>query len=185
MSKIPKHAKKVFHGTVFHVYQWEQEMFDSQVKIFEQAKAEDGVSVIAVTGNKIIVLQQKQPGTKWYISLPGGGLDHPGESPKAGAARELLEETGYKAKSLNLLAKIPRGGRVTSQHYIFIAKDCKKIAEQTLDGGEIINVKLLNFEDFLKLSDNKDFRNRDVTIELLRARLTRKSKNAFKNLLFD
>ena len=63
MRQIPKHAKKVFHGTVFHVYQWEQRMFDSRVEIFEHAKAEDGATVIAVVGNKVIVLSQKQPGT--------------------------------------------------------------------------------------------------------------------------
>ncbi|KKP89624.1 MAG: NUDIX hydrolase [Candidatus Moranbacteria bacterium GW2011_GWC2_37_73] len=32
---IPEHAKKVFSGTFFDVYQWEQEMFDGSKKIKE------------------------------------------------------------------------------------------------------------------------------------------------------
>ena len=86
---------------------------------------------------------------------------------------------------MTLFAKVPRGGRVSSMHYIYIAKDCAKVAEQKLDGGEIIDVQLWEFEKFLKLSDDIEFRNRDLTIELLRARLSPKSKAAFKKLLFD
>ena len=181
---IPKHAKKVFHGTVFHIYQWEQKMFNSKVKIFEHAQSHDGASIIAAVGKKIIVLKQKQPTTKWYLSLPGGGLDHPEETPKAGAARELLEETGYKPKTMTLFKKIPRGGRVSSMHYIFIAKDCKKVSEQALDGGELIDVKMYSFDEFLKLSDDPKFHNRDMNLELLRARLTTKSKAALKKKIF-
>lgn len=181
---IPKHAKKVFHGKVFHIFQWEQTMFNSTVETFERAQTHDGATVIGIVGEKIIVLKQKQPNTNWYLSLPGGGLDHPEESPKKGAARELLEETGYRPKSMILFKKVPRGGRVSSMHYIYVAKGCKKVAEQALDGGEMIDVKLYGFEEFLKLSDNPQFHNRDMTIELLRARLTPKSKAAFKKLLF-
>lgn len=182
---IPKHAKKVFHGTVFHIFQWEQKMFNSKIKIFERAQSHDGATIIAAVGKKIIVLNQKQPTTKWYLSLPGGWLDHPEETPKAGAARELLEETGYKAKSMTLFKKIPRGGRVSSMHYIFIAKGCKKVSKQTLDGGELIDVKLYSFNEFLKLSDNPKFHNRDMIVELLRARLTTKSKDALKRQIFE
>jgi ADP-ribose pyrophosphatase YjhB (NUDIX family) len=176
---IPKHAKKVFHGTVFHVYQWEQQMFNQTTKIFEVAKRLDGVSIIATHEDKIIVLTQKQPGTKTYHSIPGGYMDHEGESPKQTALRELMEETGMKPKSIKLWKKFPRGGRLDSTHYLFIAKDCKKVGEQSLDGGEIIDIHFWDFDKFLQLSDVEDFHNHDVIIELLRARL---HKNIYKEL---
>ena len=42
---IPANAKKVFHGVIFDVYQWEQEMFDGTKEIFEKLKRPDTVVV--------------------------------------------------------------------------------------------------------------------------------------------
>ena len=181
---IPKHAKKVFHGTVFHIYQWEQQMFNQTTKTFEVAQRIDGASIIGTVKDKIVILKQKQPGTKWYYTLPGGYLDHPGETPKAGALRELREETGMKPKSIKLWKSYPRGGRVKSNIYIFIARDCEVVGEQDLDGGEKIEVQLVSFDQFLQFSDDTTFHNRDLIIEMLRARLDKKKKAEFKKAIF-
>lgn len=184
MSTIPNHAKKVFKGEVFHIYQWEQTMFDSRTAIFEKAQTLDGGSVIATIGKKIIILKQKQPGTGWYYSLPGGYFEHPKENPKKGVVRELLEETGYKPGSIKLYKIFDSKHRVHSNHFLYIARDCVKVAEPCLDGGEIIKLKLVSFEEFLKYSDNPHFHHRDIIIELLRARLSKKAKSEFKKLIF-
>ncbi len=185
MNMIPKHAKKVFKGTVFEVFQWEQKMFNSTTAVFERAQTLEGASLIATVGDKIVILDQKQPTKPWYISLPGGYLDHKNEKPKDGALRELLEETGLKPKSMKLWRVFPGGGRVNTKHHVFIARDCKKIQEQSLDGGgEIIKVKMVSFEQFLKLSENPSFRNRDIIIEMLKARLSKKRTIALKKEIF-
>ncbi len=49
--------------------------------------------ILVVSGNKVLVLKNWLSNGGWI--LPGGGL-HGGEEPRAGAARELLEETGIK-----------------------------------------------------------------------------------------
>lgn len=181
---IPKGAKKVFEGTVFSIYRWKQKMFDSTFAIFERAKILDGSSIIATVGNKIIMIKQKQPGTPWYYSLPGGYLDHHKEDPKIAALRELKEETGYQPNSIKLWKNFPLGGRIESNHYLFIARDCRKVAKQSLDGGEKIKVELKTFEQFLNMVDKPDFHNRDIIIEVLKARLSARARASFKKVIF-
>lgn len=183
-KKIPQHAKRVFKGKVFEIFQWEQQMFTERTKVFEFAKRLDGAGIIATVGNKIVVLRQKQPNTSWYYTLPGGYMDEPGESPKQCALRELLEETGLKSKKMKLWKTYKGGGRVHSNYYIFIAQDCQKLAEQELDGGEIIEVQLKSFNQFLKMADEPTFNNWELIPELLRARLYPKKKAELKKLIF-
>ena len=54
------------------------------------------VSVVCVHDGKILVFVAIDPSSgKRYYFLPGGGLE-PGESETTCAARETMEETGYK-----------------------------------------------------------------------------------------
>lgn len=94
MQKIPNHAKKVFSGVFHDVYQWEQEMFDGSFQTFEGLKRKDAVTILAITtDNKIIINNEEQPTVGRFISLPGGNSEGNGFLNEA--KRELEEETGY------------------------------------------------------------------------------------------
>ena len=182
---IPKHAKRVFKGKIFEIYQWRQKMFDGSVEIFEKARRPDTVIVIATMGSKLVCLKQKQP-TGWFMSTPSGRMDVPGETPKQAALRELLEETGMKPKKLIFWKKMPKYGKVLSNIYFFIARDCEKVTTQKLDPGEKIQVKLLNFEEFLKLPDTEADSHwlGETLIDMYKARLDKKYKKYLKNAYF-
>lgn len=185
MVKIPKNAKQVYKGTVFEIYQWKQKMFGSKTKTFEVAKRLDGVALIATVKDKIVILKEKQPTTSWFYTLPGGYLDMPHEeTAREGALRELLEETGLKPKKLIQWMVDYGGARVQSKFYVFIARDCEKIQQPKLDGGELIKMELKTFDQFLKMSDNPNFKNRETVIELLKARLSTKAKAKLKKQIF-
>src|SRR3989338_338565 len=99
---IPPHAKRVFQGVIFDVYQWEQEMFDGTRAIFEKLKRPDTVVVFPVLPDgKIILTEQEQPGKKPFIGATGGRIDE-GEEVLAAARRDLLEESGYEASEFIL-----------------------------------------------------------------------------------
>lgn len=186
MTQLPKNAKRVFKGTIFDVYQWPQKMFDGSTETFEKLSRQDSVDVIATVGKKIIVLRQQQPGRPYYFSLPGGRMDKLGESPKKAIERELMEETGTKAKKLKLFRTIPGESKISHTTYVFIGQDCEKVAKPNLDAGEKIKEQLYDFEDFLKLTDRRDchFWPADLKVELLLARIYPKRKKALYKQIF-
>lgn len=146
--KIPEHAKCVFRGVIFDIYQWQQEMYDGTTATFELAVRPSTVVVIPVSGETVYYAEQEQPGKPAFLSLFGGRID-PGETPEQTAQRELMEEAGLTAESIEPYFVHSILGKITWNIHYFIARDCVKIAEQNLDGGEKITVKTTSIDQFI------------------------------------
>jgi ADP-ribose pyrophosphatase len=153
----PKEAKKVYSGKWLDVFRWQQKLYDGTFATYEMVVRVPAADVIATVGEKIIIGMQEQAGQPLFPSIPGGLLE-PGEDPEEGGRRELLEESGYACDRLQLARKYDGYNRIVFEKYLFIARDCKKIAEQKLDGGEKIEVKLIDFDTFIQLCRNIKFK---------------------------
>lgn len=164
---IPPHAKRVFKGKIFEVYQWKQKMFDGSVEIFEKLKRPDIVNVLPVVNGKIILTQQKQPSIQPFIGSAGGRIDED-EIPLQAAKRELLEETGYKAKKFVLWDAAQIFIKIDYVIYTFVAKDCQKVADLKLDSGEKIKLISVTFDEFIKLASQENFRDVEIALKVLR-----------------
>lgn len=183
-NQLPKNAKLVFKGKIFDVYQWKQKMFDNSVEIFEKLKRINTAVVIAVKGDKIIIQEQKQPDkSNSFLSLPGGRCDK-NEPPLSAAKRELLEETGFTSDDWELWKQVQPFGKIIWTVYTYIARNCYKKSPQKLDAGEKIKIKLLNFEDFLLLSEDETFYEQELRRFFYKLRLYPKEKEKFYQLLF-
>lgn len=183
MAKVPPHAKKVFSGHLFSVFQWKQEMFDSSFKTFEMLWRVPSSSVIAIVGKKIIVLDQQQPGRSSYPSLPGGKVEL-GEAPEAAARRELLEEAGYTTNDLTLFKLYNEHSKIDYDDYVFLAHNSVETSKQNLDPGEKIKVKLVTFDQFLQLVRNPDTAiPRGLQHEMWEALLNKNKKTELKKKL--
>lgn len=67
----------------------------------------------------------------WNWELPGGLVDE-GESPAETIARELIEETGYEAASIEHLVSFePMIGMVTSPHHVYLATNARHVGDPT------------------------------------------------------
>lgn len=180
---IPPHAKKVFHGVVFDIYQWKQEMFDGSTQTFERVKRADTATIIPVVGDKILILEQEQPGTPAFLCFPGGQRDDD-EDPLDTAKRELLEETGYSSNDWEFLQSETPSTRMIWTLYTYIARDCVQTDTQHLDAGEKITTHLISFEDMLLLTENNRFREKQIIPYLYSCRVHAEAAERFKQLLW-
>lgn len=180
-KQLSPNAKRVFKGLIFDVHHWKQELYDGSFTTFEKLKRPDTAQVIPITeDNKIIILDQQQSGfTSNCLSIAGGQIDR-GESPLEAAKRELLEETGHVAKKMELWFSSQPQVKMDWAVYTFIARGCKKVSGLNLDRGEKIKLKYVNFNEFLKIAFAENFYDKEITLQLLREGINRKS--CLKNL---
>jgi len=181
---IPEHAKMVFKGVIFDVYQWEQELYDGSKVIFEKLKRPDTVVVFPVLPDgKIILTEQEQPGKAPFIGATGGRVDE-GEDVLEAAKRELLEESGYEAEEYILWNSQHPTSKIDWVVYTFIAKGLKKVADLNLDGGEKITLKPVTFDEFIDLAGNNKFAEKEIIFKLFEAKLYPEKKEELRKL-FD
>lgn len=179
---IPEHAKLVFKGVIFDVYQWKQELFDGTKATFEKIKRPDTVVVFPVFEDGTIMLaEQEQSGKEPFISAFGGRVEE-GEGILVAAQREFLEESGYQAEEYVLWDARHPFSKIDWVVYTFIVKGLRKVADPKLDGGEKITLKYVTFEEFLDMGTNQKFSEKEVVFKLLEAKLNPEKKEALKKL---
>jgi ADP-ribose pyrophosphatase len=106
----------------------------------ERTVARGVVGVIAVTADRCLILveQHRLPVGARVLELPAGLAgdlgDAPDEAFEAAAQRELIEETGYEAASLELVCDGPGSAGLTSERmHLFVASGLRRVA----DGGGV------------------------------------------------
>ncbi|HRE38557.1 MAG TPA: NUDIX hydrolase [Chitinophagaceae bacterium] len=102
---------------------------------------------------KIIMLKQYRHalGEVCY-EIPGGCVDATDKSFEEAIARELLEETGYSFSSFEYMGKIsPNPSTNSNLLHMFLAKGGRKVAAQSLDENEEIEVMLLEMDELKQL----------------------------------
>jgi len=109
----------------------------------------DWVNVVALTPERDLVLvRQYRFGREIFsLEVPGGVIER-GEDPAGAAARELLEETGYRGERVVSLGWVePNPALQNNRCFTFVIEDCRKVAAPDLDEGEDVTVELLALDD--------------------------------------
>lgn len=115
-------------------------------------EAPDWVNVVALTPQgELVVVRQYRFGTgEITLEIPAGIIDE-GEESRQAAARELLEETGYRSENWQYLGWIsPNPAFLNNRCHHWLAQDVEQAADPALDAGENLTVEVLSLEEIHK-----------------------------------
>ena len=117
--------------------------------------------------DEILMIRQYRFVTGGEIyEIPAGKLD-PGEAPEACAARELVEETGYRAGRLERLGSIWTSPGFTDEIiHLYAAFDLEK-AQQQLEPEEIIELVPMSLDRALALARESEVFDAKTAIALM------------------
>lgn len=111
-------------------------------------KTEEGPMVVMVRNERVTIDQ-------FLLELPAGGVDA-GEAPEVAAGRELVEETGYRAASLEPLCRfLTTPGLTDELMHVYVARDLTHVGQQ-LEPYESLSVELHDPSSLIRMIDSNE-----------------------------
>lgn len=150
-------SKLSFKGRVFNVFTDTLEEPDGHRHIKDVVRHNGSVVMLAVDERTnaadpevILERQYRHAAGQYLIELPAGSRD-PGEAPLAAAKRELIEETGYRAKKWTLLLRyFASPGFLAEWMHIYVARDIRE-GEAKPELDEHIEIIRMPLSEAMKL----------------------------------
>ena len=138
-------SKEIFHGRVFAVT---IDTVREGDRTYERETVHHPGSAVIVPifddGTIALVRQYRHPAVRYLLEVPAGTLKR-GEAPEEGAARELGEELGMVAGSMEKLAEFfVTPGFCEEKMWLYLATDLTA-TQQQLEDDEIIEIVRLPF----------------------------------------
>ena len=132
-------SEKIYDGRVVKLRKDAVLLPDGKKSEREVISHSGGAGIVAESGGKMLLVRQFRYAYGEVITeIPAGKIDK-GEKPEDTAKRELEEETGIRAKEVELLFVIyPTPGYTDEKIYIYLARGLSE-GEIRLDDNEFLN----------------------------------------------
>jgi 8-oxo-dGTP pyrophosphatase MutT (NUDIX family) len=155
-------SRAVFHCPVFSIRESRCRSPDHEIKAFTVMDCPDWAIVVPVVddseGKKFVMVRQWRHGSR-EISLEfPGGVFEPGEDATQAAARELQEETAYRAGKIQKIGEFsPNPAIMSNRVHFFLAEELHNTGKQDLDEDEFVEVELINTREVFRNLGNPPF----------------------------
>ncbi len=150
MEEIKRLSRQlVAHGAILDYYQDTMQIPNGNVVKWDFIKHNGAAAVVPVDekGRLIMVRQYRNALERYTLEIPAGGLKTPEEPTMDAAARELEEETGYKAGEIELLLTIRTTVAFCNEKIdIYLARNLTP-GSQHLDEDEYVQVKAYTVDE--------------------------------------
>lgn len=148
-------SETVYEGRVFDVVK--SKIREGESSYEREVVTHNGSAVIVpvIDDSVILVKQYRHAAKEYLLELPAGSVEF-GETPLECAYREVEEEIGMKAKSMEKLTEFfVSPGFLSEKMHVFLATNLTK-SEQNLDEDENISLVKISFDEaFEKIRNNE------------------------------
>lgn len=145
-------SKMLYQGPVFGVRR-DQVLEPGGLRTVREVITHPGSVVVlpVLPDGRIVLIRQYRHATRQYLwELVAGRIDT-GENPRQAAARELIEETGYRAKHFRVFLDVfPTPGFLEERMYILLAEKLTA-GEAEPEEDEKITVKAFAFVELERM----------------------------------
>lgn len=152
LKEITRKSQIIYKGKLVNLRLEEVLLPDERIASREIIEHPGSVVIIPLLeNNKIVVIKQfRKPVEQVLYELPAGKLEK-GEDIAKCAERELLEETGYKAKEMIKLSSFyTTPGFSDELMHLFLAKGLI-LNQQQLNQNEFLEVNIFSLEELIKM----------------------------------
>lgn len=154
MEKFERLKRTLIHkGAIIDYYQDTVKVPNGNIVTWDFIGHKGAAAVVAVNaeGKLLMVRQFRNALDRETLEIPAGALDSVDEPTDVAAARELEEETGYKASRLEYLLTIRTTVAFCNEKIdVYVASDLIP-SKQNLDEDEFINVEEYDIETLVQM----------------------------------
>ncbi|MCL5292801.1 MAG: NUDIX hydrolase [Actinobacteria bacterium] len=162
--------REIYRGTLLSLFREKVKAPDGEMYYREVVRGVRAAAIVAVTDLREVVLvrQYRQPTGEMVLEIPAGLID-PGETPEEAAARELQEETGFKAVNLFHLSDFyTTPGYSDELLSLFLATGLSEgVAAPEVD--EELEVVKVPFDETVRMIDQGEIRDAKTIVGILLA----------------
>lgn len=132
-------TQPLLHTPVFDVLAQKELAEAGPSGTYVAMKAPDWVMVIPVLGEDFVLVRQWRHAARRLTTEFPGGVRDGDEDPAVTAARELREETGFRAGKLSCLGSCsPNPALFSNTFYCYLAEELSPAGAQHLDADEVL-----------------------------------------------
>ncbi|UCE04036.1 MAG: NUDIX hydrolase [Candidatus Latescibacterota bacterium] len=168
-------VREIYNGRVVRLFVESFELPNGKPATIEMIRHPGAAAVVPLTEERDVLLirQYRRAASGFIYEVPAGKLD-PGEEPEHCALRELEEEAGVRAGTLQALGSIfTTPGFTDEVIHLYLATSLETV-RQRLDDDEVLSVERVSFERALQMCVRGELRDaKSICALMLADRLLR------------